>query len=232
MPSRRALHHPLPALATGALTLAIARPVLAQPGLTQPGPVQQPGPASGGVPGEPIAAPTAAVISPAPEVGPVPTLRDPGVARTLSLLGAAIPVGMVAVGLASDDSSAESLVTLGLLGTMVGPLAGHWYAGKIATKGLAMRLAGTAAVLVGGVMLVGCAFESECNSEALGTGLLIGGAAVSVGGMLHDVATADDSARAYNLAHASRSPRLTLAPRLGPDGHGGMQAGLTLAGGL
>jgi len=213
MPSRNRPCHGLPAVATVALAttfLAVhATTAHAQPGLTQPGPV----------------APTPTeVVAPEP-----PTLRDPDTARLLSLAGTVVPLGMILVGATRADSSSEGLVALGLLGTAIGPLAGHWYAGKAGTKGLAARLAGIAGGVWGATMMITCSFDG-CSNEALGPALLIGGAAACVGGMYYDVATADDSARAYNAAHATPRPSLSVAPHVAPDGRGGMLGGVTLAG--
>jgi hypothetical protein len=214
MPSRNRPCHRMPAVATVALAATViavhATAAHAQPGLTQPGPVA------------PI--PGAEVVAPEP-----PTLRDPDTARLLSLAGTVLPLGMFVVGITRDDASSEGLVTLGLLGTVVGPLAGHWYAGKAGTKGLAARLAAMAGGLLGASLMINCSIDG-CSNEALGPALLIGGVAAYLGGIYSDVATADDSARAYNAAHATPRPSLSVAPHVAPDGRGGMLGGLTLAG--
>jgi len=183
--------------------------------------------------------PALPVATTAPALPPAPTgaprRRAPQTAQLLSLAGAVLPLGLVAVGVAHEDESSGTLIGLGAIGNIVGPLAGHWYAGKAVTKGLAYRLAGVVGGFVGAMGVLTCEVEG-CSSDVGpvlmigGTVLLIGGAVAYLGGLYSDIATADDRARAFNAAHAPTTPRVAIAPSFAPDGRGDMTAGIALAG--
>jgi hypothetical protein len=120
-------------------------------------------------------------------------------------------------GAVRDFPAKPSLVT-----AMFTPSIGHWYAGKVATRGLGLRAAGGATALLGlGASLSECPIigESDCT-PALGLALMVLGGAVFVGGMVDDLVTAPRRVRRYNQERG-----FGVAPIVTPG-----SAGLALAG--
>lgn len=113
-----------------------------------------------------------------------------------SLLGTLAPIAITIAGGAFDE---PGVMALGTAGMVLGPTAGHWYAGRWVTGGLIARGGGAALMMAGAVQALGnidC--ETGCSGGAAAGPLMLGGAALFVGGTLHDLATAGRSARAYN----------------------------------
>lgn len=116
-------------------------------------------------------------------------------------------------------------------GIIVGPAAGHFYAGNSgrAWKGIGVRV-GTAAapLLLAGATTLGGNDGAAEGFQGLGVFLLSGAVAVGViaYSAIRDIATADDSARKYNRTHGPTSANLRVAPTIG--GPQGEQVGLTM----
>jgi hypothetical protein len=191
-----------------ALLVVHAGRAAAQPGNTAPGAWQPPPP-------------------PPPTVsGPIAGEKSASVALTLSLGGT---VGSYVLAVAGGELQNEGLSTVGALGIFVAPTFGHWYAGKAWSDGLTMRLAGTGAMVVGAIILLGdCGFEGDCDDgDVVGGAILIyGGAAAFVAGGIYDIATAPGQARKYNARLRERAARgWALAPSVSRD-----RAGLVFSG--
>lgn len=139
------------------------------------------------------------------------------VLATLISFGATAAPSALGYAILGDDGSggqfSDGLVLTIGASVLIGPSAGHWYAGKLVTSGLIVRALGFLA-LSGAI--------SAGGDTEHGIGLLFVGGGLLVGGGVYDLATADRSAREYNFAHATK---LMLAPRVG-DG----QLGLGLTG--
>jgi hypothetical protein len=101
----------------------------------------------------------------------------------------------------SNDGASGVLVLTGGVISILGPTAGHWYAGKTVTAGLGLRLAGLVAAGIGIVMLLDCDGDT-CDESPNAALVLIAAAGSYLIGTIWDVVTADDSARAWNRRHA------------------------------
>jgi hypothetical protein len=158
----------------------------------------------------------------------MPEDRNPATALSLSVLGTASGLGLMAAG-ASTDSGGVTL--LGFATILVGPSMGHFYAGEHG-RGLALtgiRAAG-AGVVVGGAfwLLIDCVafLGTECKG---GTGpaiMMATGSAVVTGATLYSIYDAPRAARRQNAR--GRRLVLTPAPVVGPDHSSGF--GLSLGG--
>jgi hypothetical protein len=178
-----------------------ATPALAQPSMTPPS--------------EPM--PLSAPLHP----------KSEKTARAYSVGGALLGPALIVIGESlddgeGDDSLSGGLILVGGVIGLLGPSAGHWYAGKTFTGGMGLRVLGLATSMVGAFMLIDCSFDedSRCNGNAPVL-LMLGGAASYVIGTIWDVATADDAARAWNARHAD----VLVTPTAMPGG-----AGLALTG--
>lgn len=194
------------AIATGSIVLVLAGAASAQPAPAAP---------------SPPAAPALARVEPPPAQADEKSER---VATTLSLAGALAAVGLVVGATFSTDEPARYslLMTTGSITALVGPSLGHWYAGKLGTRGLALRAAGAATALLGlGAAMAECPLLSSDCQPMLGIGLLVVGAGVFVGGMVDDVITASARVRRYNRERAAP----VIAPVVTGQG-----AGLALGG--
>ena len=132
----------------------------------------------------------------------------PGVARGLALAGtAATVVAPIVAGLAmrDDDTAMTWLPIAGVIGGLVGPSLGHFYAGKTSSRGLQYRFGGLG-VVAGGALVLGLACSAtndlarcidDTPAGVINTGLAAG-ALLFVFGVGDDIATADDAARAAN----------------------------------
>jgi hypothetical protein len=160
----------------------------AQPGNTPPPPPPQPPPY------QPYPTPPPA---PPPVAGPIAGEKSPGMALALSLGGT---VGSFALASVGGGVENDALATIGGLGMWVAPSFGHWYAGKLWTHGLTMRMAGAGAIVVGAVLLIDDCVNDEvgCDGETPGFALIIGGAGLFVIGGVYDIVTAPTSAHRYN----------------------------------
>jgi len=101
--------------------------------------------------------------------------------------------------------------TVGLIGALVAPSFGHWYAGKYVTRGMLGRGLGIVTFIVGALAdSEGCSLfysghgdpePADCGDDfrtVKGTALMIAGIALFVGGTVDDIVTAPRRARRHN----------------------------------
>ncbi len=150
-----------------------------------------------------LAAPTTFAQT-SPESG----LKRPGVALALS---AGATLGGFALGLAGpyDARTRATGVAAGML-LVLGPGAGHVYAGDVGGAALGAALRGGSLFLASGVV----AQALDRNGSRLSGPLFATGVGVFMMSLVYDVASAPDAARRYNRRHAVR---MTLAPVMGPQ---------------
>ena len=144
-----------------------------------------------------------------------PDTRSENTALLLSLGGTAASVAMIASGEHNHSNGGDSLVTIGVLSTLVTPSFGHWYAGDYLTAGMGIRAASAASMLVGVGQIVSCeGTDHSCDNSA---GFFIIGGLIGYGaGALYDIATAPRAARRYNAEHRTFVMPTVLNPPSGP----------------
>lgn len=134
-----------------------------------------------------------------------------------------------AIGLAAATGS-DGLATAGILGTLVAPSFGHWYAGAWLTRGMGLRALGITTFVAGALAEnEGCGglfysghgdpVPEDCGDNfrtTKGTVLLLSGIALFVGGTVDDIASAPRRARRHN----ERIQSLAVAPIVRGDGGG------------
>jgi hypothetical protein len=134
-----------------------------------------------------------------------------------------------AIGLAAATGS-DGLATAGILGALVAPSFGHWYAGTWLTRGMGLRALGITTFVVGvladnegcgGLFYSGHGdpVPEDCSDNfrtTKGTALIFTGIAMFVGGTIDDVVTAPRRARRHNEHIQS----LAVAPIVRGDGGG------------
>lgn len=181
----------LASLVAGITVTALAAPASAQPALT---PLVEPASA----PREPLATPADA--------------KSPTTAILLSLGGTAGSLALMVAGANSSGANADSLVTVGLLSTLVTPSLGHWYAGHYLTGGMAMRAGGGVLVIAGLAQALGSSLDSENSGSGdngdSGAAMFLVGAGLYVGGALYDIATAPSAAERWNTTHLQLAPTM------------------------
>src|SRR5678816_4144763 len=82
-----------------------------------------------------------------------PELKDRDTAFALSAGGTAVSIGLLVAGVRNDSLT---LASAGLLGSLVAPSAGEFYAGKLLAPGLGIRLLSTAVGLAGAMSATSC----------------------------------------------------------------------------
>ena len=141
--------------------------------------------------------------------------KSEDVALGLSIGGALVGpamIGLSALAMNSDinRSIAGGLTTVGLLATLVGPSAGHFYAGRGAATPLLVLTTGIAIASVGALVGMFPDFSHELSTGDLhqsvgnwtGPGILIGiGAATYIAGTVLDIATSRSAVRQANREH-------------------------------
>ena len=205
------------ALLTASLLLALTGRASAQPGVTPP--VSAPDVADEPPARAPLPAPAPApVMVPEPdaEVAPAPTPTpapqpsgsrlSEGTALVLSLGGTAVSWGLLFGGAELP----------GLVGAVLAPSFGNWYAGRYLTRGLGLRVGGMAMFVAGAVVALGGSggyghdnTSSDDSDESAGVAILIGGLALFAIGTVDDIISAPANARKTNR---ERGYTLGLAP--------------------
>ncbi|PWB74484.1 hypothetical protein C3F09_03900 [candidate division GN15 bacterium] len=142
------------------------------------------------------------------------TARNGAVAFKKSFLWTFVPVaiggGIVLKGVQGNSNTGLIVAgtTIGGLGLLVGPSAGHIYAGRPhPVSGMGLRLL---IGVVGGAAVLGIAIgESMGGDDFSGTASVAGvsGAAI-IGSVVYDIATASRSAERYNQNHGLASWRI------------------------
>jgi hypothetical protein len=161
--------------------------------------------------------------SPPPETPATPRPVGPplsaATAFALSLGGTLGSWTMVGLGLRDGvRANVPQVWVAGLIGAVLAPSFGHWYRGKILTRGLRVRVAGAA---LGG-LAVGRAIT--CEDGCTGTMeavMAFGGFALYIVGTAHDIFTAPIEVQKHN----QRIELLGLAPVVSSQ-----SAGVALAG--
>jgi hypothetical protein len=144
----------------------------------------------------PAKLPSAPVAQPAPEdglsEGMAFGLSFGATAASWTVLGASISMAQ------HNRQGARYVFGIGVLSTTFAPTIGHWYAHRSFTRGLGLRLAGTAAMAIGFRLVVACEEDCPAGYANLVALLLFGGAAIHIAGTIDDVVTARGAARRYN----------------------------------
>lgn len=147
----------------------------------------------------PAKLPSVPVAQPAPEDG-----LGEGMAFGLSFGAAVASWTVLGAGISMEQHSSQGapyVFGIGVLSTMFAPTIGHWYAHRSVTRGLGLRLAGTAAVAIGFRLAVACEEDCPAGYSAVLALLLFGGAGLHIAGTIDDVVTAPRAARRYNAQH-------------------------------
>ena len=147
----------------------------------------------------------------APVAPPIPAERHAAKSGTVAFLASAVTTaggcGLFALG---EKTHSSALYDVGGLLAFLGPTVGHTYSGKTWNGGLAVRLVGLGATVVGVAMFIG-------GQQDIGGALFLGGSATYLTGSLYEIATAPEAANEYNRA-GGFEPTLTLAAMKTRDG--------------
>jgi hypothetical protein len=175
----------------------------------------------------PIAAPTA-VAPPAPRtVVRSGSRRSPAAAVAISLGVTAGSLGLMAAG-AGDGGEDNPLLAPMVIGFLVGPSTGHWYAGRAFNPAMGVRAIAAGVSFLSLVTLVGCGFDDghdESDCDLAGWGMAGGALTYTVAG-IYEIFDAASSATAYNRRHGFD---VMIAPTALPAA-GGASPGLALGG--
>lgn len=170
---------------------------------------------------EPTTPNVVAPPAPFPTSNPVPiTPEDPVSERTalwLSVGGTLGAYGLFAGGaaLGSRSDVARGVAVIGGFAVIVAPSFGHWYAGRIGTRGMAVRAAAVPVALI--TLLIGIAPGSTASRE-FHRNLLIGG--MSIAGGMWVAGTVDDLIQAPVEARHRNARIKLMQPYLAPTGAG------------
>lgn len=131
-------------------------------------------------------------------------------------LAVAISFGATAAGgllmYAGDRFHAEPVTAAGLFAFAIGPTTGHFYAGRVWSTSLGVRLASAGGMALGLAMVLPCI--ENCSNETMadaGGVLLLASAITYSGATLMEIATAEAAARETNVTY-------TIAPLRARDG--------------
>jgi|LNFM01.2.fsa_nt_gb hypothetical protein len=130
--------------------------------------------------------------------------KSEATATAISLVGT-LAGGAILAASWNTDSGALLLAGTGAL--MLGPSAGHWYAGKALTWGLPIRIAGAGLTAMGTYQAIGCVI-AEDDDDCSAPEMVIGGLVLVGVGAVLDIATAGHSAREYNERRWQVTPTL------------------------
>jgi hypothetical protein len=132
-----------------------------------------------------------------------------------SLVSTSVPVAVGGV-MMHNERSAPLGTGIASLGLILGPGVGHAYAGNMrrfwtgaATRGIVL----SSAVAVGAILIHGSSgdsWEEGLPKAMLAIGVIGAGVTICTVSAIRDIATADNSADAYNKEHGFRT--LTLRP--------------------
>jgi hypothetical protein len=132
-------------------------------------------------------------------------------ALELSLGGTLASYGAIGLAIALRGNGAAGYIgTAGMIGTLIAPTFGHWYAGAIVTRGMGLRAGGLVVFVIGALAdNEGCSLvygdpqsePADCGDDfrtKKGTALMFTGIAMFVGGTVDDIVTAPRRARRRN----------------------------------
>jgi hypothetical protein len=159
---------------------------------------------------------------------------------TLLAIGATA-LGYVALGGSGGDDNA-ALGFIGVAGALVGPSAGHIYAGENghALKMSLLRTGAIAAVVAGMIRVMSSAVDdSDCLSDCSGDRawhdyqrngevMIYAGGITFVAATIYDIVDASRAARRYNDKHKARPWQ--VAPSLARDAGGGVSPAFVVSG--
>jgi hypothetical protein len=202
----------------------------AQPGLTPPSPPAEAPPSGAG--STPPArgfgssgpsVPTLASQAPAQPMTLPEQPRRPGDvseqhAVTIALGATLTTWSIVGVGIAAESGR---IVLTGLLGSLITPSFGTWYAGGSAAPWLGMRALGAGVTFYGLLRVEGCVDGCHDENDDLAAIALLGGLGLYIAGTITDIATAPSAARRHNRERHA----LTVAPLVQAHGGGLMIGG-------
>jgi hypothetical protein len=133
-------------------------------------------------------------------------------ALVIALGGTAVSYGLVVVGSQMNThGDGGKLLWSGLLGTLIAPSAGRWYARTFGLRGLMIRLAGVGTAVV--TLLVAVDDCDGCGSAAGALGVTAVG--LWLGGTIDDIVMAPRDARQHN----EHLRQVTLMPLVRPGDH-------------
>jgi hypothetical protein len=136
--------------------------------------------------------------------------RSPATASLLSIGGFAASGLTMMAGLALDGGPGGGLIVIGAASLLITPSIGQFYSGNYLSAGLLTRLAGTAAMALGGYLVIR-SFDFDVHDddsgEAAGSLLFAGGGIAFLTGAIIDVTFAGTAAERWNAKHG-----ITVAP--------------------
>ena len=154
--------------------------------------------------------------------------KSEAVAFGLSGAGTLLGPALVAVAISEGDEATGPLhaefwpmMAAGGVAMIIGPSLGNWYAGRLDSTGLNLRLGGAVAAGLGAAMAIS-AFSFDDNHDgqfAVGGLIALAGVGMVATGTVLDLISAPRAAAEHNRHH------LAFAPIAGPK-----QTGLMLAG--
>lgn len=141
--------------------------------------------------------------------------KERGAAILAAIAGSLSPWFIYEIG--SREGDPNPWLKLAGVSAVLLPSAGHWYAEKLVTTGMALRLTG------GAVSLVSLSMMNESESDGGGYAVLMSAGLITmIAGTFYDVATAGSEVDRWNRKHAFR-----LAPAITQTGD---QYGVGVAG--
>jgi hypothetical protein len=156
----------------------------------------------------------------------VPETKSRDTAFADSAIGSVLSLGVMAQGVVGDD---PTLAAAGLVGALILPSAGEFYAGKSLTWGMGIRVAAAAAAIVSLEESHRLSFADRPGTLALGllyeNGLGTVSTVAFMTGILYDIATAGTAADEYN-----RKFHLHVAPTVMRTTSSGSAVGLGIGG--
>ncbi len=145
---------------------------------------------------------------------PTTDSADPDTALRLSIIGSAFPIAAIGIGtLVGIEGARAPIRDVGTVfavgGALIGivtPAIGDFYARRWLSPGIAMRAGGLIVEYIGLVKAFSndigdCADPGPCHRSAATIGLIAGGAALYLGGVVLDVVGAPAAAREWNARH-------------------------------
>jgi hypothetical protein len=149
-----------------------------------------------------------------------PPHRRPGKALRLSIGVPLLGAGITALGLGVQS---DGVAAAGAIVFVLGPSAGHVYAGEFLTTGLGIRLAGAALFTLGAAQSFRCS-PDLCQAPGYSTPAIFAGMGVLAVGTIWDIVTAPGAADDYNARHA-----MAVTPTALRDARGGVAPGLAFS---
>jgi hypothetical protein len=142
--------------------------------------------------------------------------KDETTAVVISV-GAGLLLPVALIGASESTHGAGGLFALTGLSIILGPTAGHWYAGRAWTNATTVRLLASLTFAYGAVIAITSDCEDEttnsCESDAnTAADVALVSLGVIAGSAIYDIATAGRSAREYNARHFSVAPVVMPGP--------------------